>query len=86
MTVESVQVETQEPEQPRACSVLHMGWGVTDQAVSSISDFLLGIFVAKTLGTEVLGAPRSSAARTAASTRGCRWPSATERSPEPSSR
>jgi glycosyltransferase involved in cell wall biosynthesis/O-antigen/teichoic acid export membrane protein len=56
VTTESVQVETPEPVSPRARSVLRMGWGVADQAVSSISNFLLGIFVAKTLGTEMLGA------------------------------
>lgn len=33
-----------------------LGWGVADQAVSSLENFLLGVYVAKTLGAESLGA------------------------------
>jgi O-antigen/teichoic acid export membrane protein len=33
-----------------------LGWGVADQAVSSLENFLLGVYVAKFLGAESLGA------------------------------
>ena len=36
--------------------VRRLGWGVADQAVSSLENFLLGAYVAKTLGAESLGA------------------------------
>jgi glycosyltransferase involved in cell wall biosynthesis/O-antigen/teichoic acid export membrane protein len=35
---------------------LRFGWGVADQAVSSLENFLLGVFVARTLGAASLGA------------------------------
>lgn len=35
---------------------LRFGWGVADQAVSSLENFLLGVFVARTLGASSLGA------------------------------
>lgn len=33
-----------------------LGWGVTDQAVSSLENFLLGVYVARTMGPAVFGA------------------------------
>jgi O-antigen/teichoic acid export membrane protein len=36
--------------------VRRLGWGVADQAVSSVANFLLGIVVARTLGAEGFGA------------------------------
>ena len=33
-----------------------LGWGIADQAVSSIGNFLLGVFVARLLGATGLGA------------------------------
>lgn len=40
----------------RGLTVRRLGWGVADQAVSSLSNFLLGIFIARTLGVSELGA------------------------------
>jgi O-antigen/teichoic acid export membrane protein len=36
--------------------VRRLGWGVADQAISSLSNFALGIFVARTLGASSFGA------------------------------
>lgn len=40
----------------RLPTVRRLGWGVADQAVSSLENFLLGVYVARSLGAESLGA------------------------------
>lgn len=41
---------------PRTSLLQRLGWGVADQAVSSVANFALGIFVARSLGAEGFGA------------------------------
>ena len=40
----------------RHASARRLGWGVADQAVSSVENFVLGVFVARSLGATSLGA------------------------------
>jgi O-antigen/teichoic acid export membrane protein len=40
----------------RLTAVRRLGWGVADQAVSSVENFVLGVFVARTMGAQSLGA------------------------------
>ena len=56
MSAEAVQVDPPVPEEGRGPTVRRLGWGVADQAVSSASNFLLGVFIAKSLGVASLGA------------------------------
>jgi O-antigen/teichoic acid export membrane protein len=39
----------------RRLTSLRLGWGIADQAVSSVENFLLGVFVAHKMGAESLG-------------------------------
>lgn len=56
MSADTVQVDPAVPERGRGPTVRRLGWGVADQAMSSIANFLLGVFVAKSLGAVSLGA------------------------------
>jgi O-antigen/teichoic acid export membrane protein len=40
----------------RSHAVRRIGWGVADQAVSSLTNFAVSIYVARTLGAEKFGA------------------------------
>ncbi|HEY9379073.1 MAG TPA: hypothetical protein VIQ02_18500, partial [Jiangellaceae bacterium] len=56
-------ISPEAPAPPEASSkrglfqiVQRLGWGVADQAISSLSNFALGIFVARTFGASSFGA------------------------------
>jgi O-antigen/teichoic acid export membrane protein len=58
MTAVSTQVETPDVAARRGViqAVMRMGWGVADQGISSLSNFALGLFVARSFGASSFGA------------------------------
>src|SRR5215208_7009906 len=59
MTIVSTDATTAPPESRRSRiiqSLRRLGWGVADQGISSLSNFALGLFVARSYGASNFGA------------------------------